>query len=71
MIMCQCWLIFHGHGSCLYFRVRDAALDYFNDTLNQLSVNVNNMRQTVKSLRPSANDLPSVRVQLASLKVSE
>ena len=57
--------------NCVFCRVRDAALAYFNDNLNECSVNVNKMQETAKTLRSPANDLPGVRVQLATMKVTQ
>lgn len=54
--------------SYVFPRVRDAALKYFNDALNECSVNANNMQETAKTLQP-ASDLPGVRFQIASMKV--
>ncbi|XP_028414728.1 nuclear anchorage protein 1-like isoform X2 [Dendronephthya gigantea] len=52
-------------------KVRDAALEYFNETLNKCSVDVNKMQETGKSLRPPSDNLPDLRVQIASMKSLE
>ena len=56
-------------SSCVFSRVRDLSLGYFNDRLNECEINLESEEENVNKLITPKEDLETTKEELVLLKV--